>query len=99
MTGLLDRLLDLPPVWVLVVTFVLVFLEDAVFVGFVLPAEAATVLAGVTTAVGTTSYPLAMLVVVVAAIAGDSVGYEVGHRFFGPRALGSRFLRRHRDRV
>src|SRR5664279_1909836 len=38
------------------------------------------------------------VIVVVCAIVGDSVGYEVGRRF-GPRLLSTRLLSRHRGRV
>ncbi|MDJ0346499.1 DedA family protein [Streptomyces sp. H10-C2] len=38
------------------------------------------------------------MVVVLAAIAGDSVGYEVGHRF-GPRILTTRPLRKHQAHI
>ena len=99
MSSLLEPILTLPPVWVLVVAGALVFLEDALFVGFVLPAEAATVLAGVTTAIGRTDYTLAVVVVVAAAIVGDSVGFEIGKHFFGPQVMHSRWLERHRERV
>ena len=76
----------------------LVFLEDAIFVGFVLPGETAAVLGGVLANQGHVSYWAVALVVVVAAIAGDSVGYEIGHHF-GDRILGIRPLRRHQDRL
>lgn len=99
MSSLLDPILTLPPIWVLVVAGALVFLEDALFFGFVLPAEAATVLAGVTTAIGSTDYVVTVLVVVVAAIIGDSAGFEIGKHFFGPRVMHSRWLERHRSKV
>ncbi len=98
-TSLLDHILTLPPIWVLVVAGALVFLEDALFFGFVLPAEAATVLAGVTTAIGSTDYVLTVVVVVLAAIVGDSVGFEIGRHFFGPKVMHSRWLERYRPRV
>jgi membrane protein DedA with SNARE-associated domain len=76
----------------------LVFAEDALFVGFVLPGETAAVLGGVVASRGTVSLPGITLVVVVAAIVGDSVGYEVGNRF-GPRILQIRLLARHQTRL
>src|SRR5690349_12357842 len=42
---------------------------------------------------------MAIVVVVVAAILGDSVGYEVGKHVFGPRVLGGRVLGRHRHKL
>jgi membrane-associated protein len=77
----------------------LVFAEDALFVGFVLPGETAAVLGGVIA--GTShSVEIALLVpiVVLAAIIGDSTGYEIGRRF-GPRLLQTRPARRHADRI
>ena len=76
----------------------LVFAEDALFVGFVLPGETAAVLGGVAARFGHASLPVMLLVVVAAAIIGDSVGYEVGARF-GPRLLRLRLLRRHESRL
>jgi membrane-associated protein len=72
----------------------LVFAEAALFVGFVLPGETAVILGGVLAYRHTVSLPLMAAVVVLAAIAGDSAGYEVGHRY-GPRLLATRILRRH----
>lgn len=80
------------------VVFALVFAEDALFVGFVLPGETAVVLAGVLASQGKVSVYWLALVVVFAAIAGDSVGYEVGNRY-GPRILTTRPLRRHQGRI
>jgi membrane-associated protein len=78
--------------------FALVFAEDALFVGFVLPGETAAILGGVVAHRGHASLPVMIAVVVVAAITGDSVGYEVGRRF-GPRLVETRALRRHSHRL
>ena len=94
MTGVTDWLLSVPgPAAYAVIAF-LVFAEAAVFVGFVLPGETAVVFGGVMAANGRLSLTALMILVVVAAILGDSVGFEVGRRF-GPRVLASRPLRRH----
>ncbi|NUR63030.1 MAG: DedA family protein [Catenulispora sp.] len=77
---------------------VLVFTEDALFVGFVVPGETAAVIGGVLAHRGTVSIWVLAAVVVLAAIAGDSVGFEVGRRF-GDRPLNVGPLRRHRARV
>jgi membrane protein DedA with SNARE-associated domain len=76
----------------------LVFCEDALFFGFVLPAETAVVLGGVLANRHQVSVYWLALVVVLAAIAGDSAGYAVGHHF-GPRILATRPLRKHQDRI
>ncbi|MEU5993149.1 DedA family protein [Spirillospora sp. NPDC047418] len=76
----------------------LVFCEDALFFGFVLPGEAAVVLGGVLAGQDRVSIAWLCAVVVLAAIVGDFVGYLIGRRA-GPAILDSRPLRPHRDRV
>lgn len=76
----------------------LVFCEDALFFGFVLPGETAVVLGGVVASEGHVSVSWLCAAVVVAAVLGDSVGYEVGRRL-GPRVLDTRPLRGHRERI
>jgi membrane-associated protein len=98
-TSLLDGILGLDPLLILAVTGLLVFAEDAIFIGFVIPGETAAVLAGVGAGLGHVALPLSIVVVVLAAIIGDSVGYEVGRLFFGPRVLTSRLLAPHRHRI
>ena len=71
----------------------LAFGEAAVLLGFVLPGETAVILGGVLASQGNVSLPLMIVVAAVAAIAGDSVGYEVG-RLVGPSLLSVRPLRR-----
>lgn len=99
MGAITDWLRNLSGPAVYVVVFLLVFAEDALFVGFVLPGETAAVLGGV---IAGTSHSvqlwLMVLIVVVAAILGDSTGYEIGRRF-GPRLLETGPARKHADRV
>ncbi|MFE9426254.1 DedA family protein [Kitasatospora sp. NPDC006697] len=77
----------------------LVFAEDALFVGFVLPGETAAVLGGTIAAAHRgVSLPVMMAVVVLAAVLGDSVGYAVGRRF-GPALLRTRLAVRHEARI
>lgn len=76
----------------------MVFCEDAFFFGFVLPGETAVVLGGVVAGEHQVSVYWLAAFVVLAAVGGDSVGYEVGRRF-GPRILDTRPLRRHRERI
>jgi membrane-associated protein len=91
-------LLGLHGVAVYALVGLIVFAEDALFVGFVLPGETVAVLGGVAASAGRASLPVMIAVVVSFAIIGDSVGYEVG-RHVGPRILDSRFLQRRRDRI
>jgi membrane-associated protein len=87
-SGLVNTLLSVPAIWVYVLVAALVFVEDALFVGFVVPGETAAILAGVDASRGHVNLVIAMVVVVLAAISGDSVGYAVGkHR-------GTRLLQR-----
>ena len=97
MTSFLNQLLNLPAPVVLAAVGGLVFCEAAVFLGFVFPGETAVV-AGFLASTGRVSVVALGVVVVVAAIIGDSVGYEVGRRF-GPRLLRTRMFRRHEQRV
>jgi membrane protein DedA with SNARE-associated domain len=96
---LLDGILGLHPALILAVAALLVFAEDAIFIGFLVPGETAAVLAGVGAGLGHVPLPLAIVVIVLAAIIGDSVGYEVGRLFFGPRVLTSRLLAPHSERI
>ena len=98
MSSLVEHLLHVTPALVLLGVAVLVFAEDAVFVGFVIPGETAAVLGGVDASRGHVGLTAVMVTVVVAAVVGDSVGYEVG-RHLGPRLLARPVLTRHRDRV
>lgn len=98
MRGLLAHLLDLPPLLVLALVGLLVFAEDALFVGFVIPGETAAVLGGVAASRHTVPLVAVAAVVVVAAIVGDSVGYEVG-KHLGVRLLDSKVLMKRRDKL
>jgi len=71
----------------------LVFGETAVFLGFVLPGETAVVLGGVLASRGHLSLAVLAAVVVVTALAGPMVGYEIGRRM-GDRLFAARALRR-----
>jgi membrane protein DedA with SNARE-associated domain len=75
-----------------------VFAEDALFVGFVLPGETAAILGGVAAKLGHVPFAGVLATVIVAAVVGDSVGYEIGHHF-GPRILQLRILEKRRQRL
>jgi membrane-associated protein len=64
----------------------LVFAEAAVMLGFVFPGETAAILGGVLASKGGVDLAGIVTVVVLCAIAGDSVGYAVGARW-GPALL------------
>ncbi len=98
LTSLLERLLDVPAPVVLAVVGALVFAEDALFFGFVIPGETVAILGGVSASLGHVPLWAVLTVVIVAAIVGDSVGFEVGRRL-GPWLMATRLLSRHADRL
>jgi membrane protein DedA with SNARE-associated domain len=97
-TSFLDPLLNAPPWAVLAVVGLIVFAEDALFVGFVLPGETAAILGGVAASRAHVSVVAVLVVVVAAAIIGDSVGYELGRKV-GPRILALELMQRRRRRL
>jgi len=97
-SGLVDRVLGLSGVLVYLIVGLVVFAEDAIFVGFVVPGETAAVLGGVIASRGGASLVIMVVLVVAAAIIGDTVGYEVG-RHLGTRILDARFLAKRRHRI
>ena len=98
MTAVLHSLLDVPGPVVLAVVAALVFGEAAVFLGFVFPGETAVLLGGFLASTGHVNVVLLAVVVVAAAIIGDSVGYEIG-RLFGPRVMGLKILERRQEKL
>jgi membrane protein DedA with SNARE-associated domain len=89
---------SVPPALAYALIGLLVFGEAAVFVGFVLPGETAVLLGGILADQGRLDIVTLLVVVVVCAVLGDGVGYEVGRRL-GPRVLRLGILRKHRDRL
>lgn len=98
MGGVVENILDVPQGWLYVIVWSLVFAEDALFFGFVIPGETAAVLAGVQAWRGDAHFSAVLLVVISAAIIGDSVGFEVGKKL-GPRLMRTRPLRHHQHRL
>lgn len=90
-----ENVLHLDPVWLIIVCGLLVFAEDAIFVGFVIPGETAAVIAGVATAIDAVPLWVSIAVIVLAAIVGDTVGYEIGKHYLS-RVLETKPLQRHR---
>ncbi len=93
-----DTLLSVPTWIALLIIAGLVFGEAALFFGFVLPGETAVVYGGVLAAAGQVSVAVVLVVVWVAAVVGDSVGFEVG-RSLGPRLTRAPILRNHPERI
>jgi membrane protein DedA with SNARE-associated domain len=97
-SGLLDPILNAPGWAVLAFVALVVFAEDALFVGFVLPGETAAVLGGVAATRGHVSLASVLVVVVGAAIVGDTVGYAIGRKA-GVRVLRLGVFDNHRSRL
>ena len=91
MDSILGQILDQPAWLVYLIVGLVVFVEDALFVGFVVPGETVAVLGGVTASLGTTNVWLIGLIVVAAAVLGDSVGYEIG-RVWGTQIIARPFF-------
>lgn len=93
MTSIANEILSLHGPLVYGLVAALAFGEAAVLLGFVLPGETAVILGGVIASQGNVNVVVMIVVATTAAIAGDSVGYEVG-RLIGPGLLAMRPLRR-----
>jgi membrane-associated protein len=88
-TEFLQRLGEDVGAWLYVITGGLAFGEAAILLGMVLPGETALLVAGYFCHEGVLSLPLMIVIAVLAAVAGDSVGYAFGQRY-GPPLRGSR---------
>ena len=89
----LTDLSDTLGTWTYALVGALAFLETGAFVGLVAPGETAVVLGGVVAAQGDVSLPLMLLLVWLAAAAGDLASFVLGRR------LGRRFLVSHGPRI
>ncbi|MEV4617859.1 DedA family protein [Asanoa sp. NPDC049573] len=98
MSDVLNSLVDQRAIWVYVIVGLVVFAEDALFFGFILPGETAAILGGVAASLGHVSVLWMSVIVVAAAIIGDTVGYEIGSRW-GYRLLRVKMLQRREKQV
>jgi membrane protein DedA with SNARE-associated domain len=89
----LTDLSDTLGTWTYALVGALAFLETGAFVGLVAPGETAVVLGGVVAAQGDVSLPVMLLLVWLAAAAGDLASFILGRR------LGRRFLVAHGPRL
>src|ERR1700693_2595804 len=78
---LLNEIHQLPSALVYGLVTLLVFGEAAFFIGFILPGETAVLVAGVVASQDHVNVGGVCVLVVVAAITGDSVGYLIGRRY------------------
>lgn len=88
----------LDPAVLLAVATVLILVQTALVIGFLVPAGKASVLAGVLAGVGHLDLVLTYLTLATASILGATVGYLLGRRH-GESLLEHRFLARHSGRI
>ena len=80
--------------WVYGLLFLIIFVETGLVVMPFLPGDSLLFVVGAMCGAGLMSYPLAMGLLVVAAVAGNQTNYSIGH-FFGPKVFqweNSRFF-------
>lgn len=92
MTEILQSIGDHGGWWLYVLLGGLAFAEAAFLLGMILPGETALLVGGFLAHEGVLDVRIMLVVAVVCAIAGDSVGYEFGRRF-GPALRRSRLGR------
>ncbi len=92
---LLSEIHRLPGGLVYGLVALLVFGEAALFIGFILPGETAVLVAGVVASQDRVNVVIVAVLVVAAAITGDSVGYAIGRRY-GESLMKLPVLRRRR---
>lgn len=106
LSGFLDLLLHLDQhlrvlaqnygAWIYGLLFLIIFLETGVVVTPFLPGDSLLFVAGTVAAAGALNVHLLVVLLIVAAIAGDSLNYAIG-RYLGPRVFrfdDSRFFKR-----
>lgn len=78
----IEGLLSGAGTWALLVVCAIVFVETGLLVGFLLPGDTLLVIAGVLSYTGVIPQPiwLVMLSIWVCAVAGDQLGYFIGHK-------------------
>ena len=96
--SVLDAIRSVPPALAYTIIALLTFGEAAIFVGFVFPGETAVLLGGFLASQGHLDIVTLIALVVISAILGDTVGYEVG-KHLGPRVLRLSILRKHQARL
>ena len=68
----------------LLILGLIIFAESGMMVGFLFPGDTLLFSAGILASQDVISLPLALAVIAGAAIAGDNIGYQIGH-YFGPK--------------
>ncbi|PPI21501.1 MULTISPECIES: DedA family protein [unclassified Rathayibacter] len=92
LTGILDFVVGVPPVWRTLLAGLAIFFETTILAGLVVPGDTIVIVS----ATGVTSplqFVALAVTVVIGALCGESVGFWLG-RWFGPRIRASRLGRR-----
>jgi membrane-associated protein len=72
--------------WVYVLLFAIIFVETGLVVMPFLPGDSLLFVAGAIAAVGGMSLPVLLILLLIAAVAGDALNYSIG-RWFGPKVF------------
>ncbi|MCU1644646.1 MAG: putative rane protein [Nocardia sp.] len=95
MDSLVQRILSFSPVWTYLVVALLVFAEEAMVFGLLVPGDTAAILAGVAASRGRLNLATTLALVAVSALVGASVGFAVG-KIYGTRVLEWSIFNRYR---
>lgn len=98
MDSLQQRLLDFSPVWTYVAVALLVFAEESMVLGLLVPGDTAAILAGVAASQGHLGLPVTLGLVILSAVIGASVGFGLGRRY-GERILRWAIFNRYRAQL
>ncbi|SMH35525.1 membrane protein DedA, SNARE-associated domain [Rathayibacter oskolensis] len=92
LTGILDFVVGVPPVWRTLLAGLAIFFETTILAGLIVPGDTVVIVSatGVTTPL---QFVALAVTVIVGALCGESVGFYLG-RWFGPRIRASRLGRR-----
>ncbi|AZZ55493.1 DedA family protein [Rathayibacter iranicus] len=92
LSGLLDVVVSVPPVWRTLLAGLAIFFETTILAGLIVPGDTIVIVS----ATGVTSplqFVALAVTVVIGALCGESLGFYLG-RWFGPRIRASRLGRR-----
>jgi membrane-associated protein len=92
----LPKIIEMFGVWIYVIVFVVIFCETGLVVTPILPGDSLLFTLGALAALGSLHIEVLLVLLSIAAIAGDSVNYSIGH-FIGPKVFSyedSRFFKK-----
>ncbi|WP_405135634.1 DedA family protein [Nocardia sp. NBC_01388] len=98
MDSLVQRIVSFSPVWTYLAVALLVFAEEAMVFGLLVPGDTAAIFAGVAASRGHLNLPAAMALVAVSAVVGASVGFAIG-KIYGVRVLEWSIFDRYRTNL